>query len=162
MAKRSAGSVQIKLNKSDVRRFTNFLGNFTPEMIAASKRGVGKAAARGVERINKTIQGREFAANKASTIKRKGSDIPLIGKTGALAKSISFSVLGPFEAQVGVMKNTHTDNIAEILHNGATVTRGNSTYRIVPRPFIQRTFENQTYVDEIKLIWFKEMEKVIG
>lgn len=158
-----------------------FVDNFDPIHF---KRRLGEEAVKGMQKVGRTsvriarkkIKGREYAENAPSTIKAKGSSVPLVDNND-LVGSIGSDVYqaGDTIMELGANRSEQGRkgrvNIAAVLHEGVRgtsrrqfgmvgPTRGASIdfsgtgWRIPPRPYLQTAVDSQEVQDEF--------EKVIG
>jgi hypothetical protein len=148
------------------------------------KRQLGEEAVKGMQKVGRTsvrvarkkVKGREYAENAPSTIKAKGSSMPLVNH-GDLVGSIGFDVVqaGDVIMELGANKSVQGKkgrvNVAAVLHEGVKgvsrrhfgmvgPTRGvsidfsGSGWTIPPRPYLQNAVDSQEVQDEF--------EKVVG
>jgi len=132
---------------------------------SAGRKATDRAAMHFRTIVKKWIRGRAYAPNARSTIKAKGSSLPLV-EHGDLRSNITWGKEGKHFAVVGV-KRGKTDketgeslvNIGWALHEGFKTRKG---VIVPPRPFLDKPIEDKTvqralykkYVDTFKTEFF--------
>lgn len=105
-----------------------------------------------------------YTPNAAATIALKGSSTPLVD-TGDLIGSLTFEVPDPFKVVLGINSPMLSSGrfLYEVLHNGATIRRGNSVWVIPPRPFLTTVWEDPDFIKQVTRFYLEALiEALLG
>ena len=102
-----------------------------------------------------------YKPNALSTIVRKGSSTPLVDK-GDLVGSLTYDVKDHLVVELGINSPRLSSGrfLYEVLHNGATIKRGGSTWTIPGRPFLTTVWESDDFVAFIEATYGEALEAV--
>ena len=110
----------VKLNAA-WSHLATIISTASPKMMAELERATVVNAAVVQKTVRQVIRAGGYEPNSPLTRFIKGSSKPLIGRDAQLWKAITTKVLGPFTAEIGVLKGDATANIAIIVHEGTTI-----------------------------------------
>lgn len=99
-----------------------------------------------------------YAPNSPATIALKRSSLPLV-ETGDLVGSITYDVKDPFRVLLGInsVRLSGGRFLYEVLHNGATIRRGNSVWVIPPRPFLSAVWEDPDFIKTVTKFYLEAL-----
>lgn len=159
--------------KGDWKQFRHFLSlGWNKEFVEVINKATGEAAEMLRQEIVDRIMDKEYESNALYTAISKGFSsvseaTPLVHTGTMIREGLLTKRAKEWIWKVGILGNVRSSSgltlfeLVPILHDGATIKKGNKTIRIPPRPFLKNVFDDPKMVKKVHNLWNRAIERIL-